>query len=312
MFFFCLINLNDWSKYIPWVEYAQNSMTLSTIVSNHHWVTNHHCSHGTLISQVYKQLTSRYVVNRSEQVWENAHQRLKKATATRKWFADRVWLSTQDLRGMGGCKKINAQYIGPFKISKQINPVSFHLELPYYFRINPTFHVSLLKPVTLGPLDEPPAPLNIEGEPAYIIKDILRSRRRAGHLEYLVDWEGYGPEEQSWVQAKDIFYPLLIQDFHNRRSNQPELALGDIHVRLLYLPEGALWEGVLLGTQHLPKEPLELIQAVTMLFQMPPLPKRTQFPFSTTLQINWLLIMFRCVSYCAHKHIMPQFSLSQC
>lgn len=61
-----------------------------------------------------------------------------------------VRLSIRDLRGILGCLKFNAKYIGPFKIIKiikQIMPMTYRLKLPPHSRIAFSFHVSQLKAV---------------------------------------------------------------------------------------------------------------------------------------------------------------------
>lgn len=95
-----------------------------------------------------------------------------------------------------------------------INPVTYRLQLPASYRILPTFHISLLKPAYAEPIPPPPPPLEIDGNPAYLVKEILASRLRGKQLQYLVDWEGYGPEEHFWVPTNDILDPSLLSDFH--------------------------------------------------------------------------------------------------
>ncbi|KAL0151775.1 hypothetical protein M9458_052926, partial [Cirrhinus mrigala] len=96
---------------------------------------------------------------RSEETWNWTHVHLQRAVRRTRIQADRrrrpnppyelgqwVWLSTRDLHLHLPCKKLSPRYVGPFKIIRQVTPVSFRLELPAEYRISPTFHVSLLKP----------------------------------------------------------------------------------------------------------------------------------------------------------------------
>lgn len=239
---YCSQHQNDWSRYLMWAEYAQNSIQKSST-----GLTPFQCILGfqpplfpwsgepSNVPAVDDWLL------RSEETWNLAHTRLQRAIRRQKNQADRhrrpnpeyipgqwVWLSTRDLRLRLPCKKLSPRYVGPFQIDKQITPVSFRLILPNHYRISPTFHVSLLKPAA-GPTEEgeeesadkSPLPTLVDGEEVYPVRELLDSRRRGRVLQYLVDWEGYGPEEHSWVNADDILDPNLIESFHRNHPDKP-------------------------------------------------------------------------------------------
>ncbi|CAJ0968812.1 unnamed protein product [Ranitomeya imitator] len=202
------------------------------------------------------------VVDRLQQIWTHVVDNLTLSQERAQRFANRrrcvgprlrvgdlVWLSSHHVPMKVSSPKFKPRFIGPYKISEIINPVSFRLALPASFAIHNVFHRSLLRRyvVPVVPSVDPPAPVLVEGELEYEVEKILDSRFSRRRLQYLVKWKGYGQEDNSWVVASDVHATDLVRAFHLARPDQPGGSVEAYQCELI-LSCWKLWEADLPST----------------------------------------------------------------
>ena len=119
---------------------------------------------------------------------------------------DRVLLNTKNLSlkvPPNGTRKLLPRYAGPFEVMERIGAVAYRIRLPDSMaRVHNVFHVSLLKLYRFdGNLQPPPLQIELEGEVLDVFERILDHRPKGParrNTEYLVKWEGYGHEHNTW------------------------------------------------------------------------------------------------------------------
>uniref|UniRef100_A0AAQ4QDA1 Integrase catalytic domain-containing protein n=1 Tax=Gasterosteus aculeatus aculeatus TaxID=481459 RepID=A0AAQ4QDA1_GASAC len=237
----CLVaqDPSTWSKNLVWAEYAHNSLPTSATS-----FPPFQCVFGYL-PPVFADNepevsvpSALAMIRRCRRIWAAARQvlirqgdRVKKAADRKRRPApayqqgQKVWLSAKNLNLKVPSRKLAPRFVGPFPITKTIGPVAVRLRLPRSLRAHPTFHVSQVKPAKESPMvpaaAPPPQPEVIDGGPVYKVKQLLAVRTRGRGRQYLVDWEGYGPEERQWIPSRFIVDPNLIKDFHRDHPEQP-------------------------------------------------------------------------------------------
>jgi hypothetical protein len=135
---------------------------------------------------------------------------------------DWVMLSTRNLKLTGiTVPKLAPRWIGPFRITALVGrepAQAVQLELPPHSRVHNVFHVSLTTPFK-GEMKSTPTggqvpvdvtdPVWVEGDVEYLVERILGHRtrnrgRNATRREFLVKWDGYGPEMNTWEPEANL------------------------------------------------------------------------------------------------------------
>jgi hypothetical protein len=174
-------------------------------------------------------------------LWELAKANLEKVHKRYKDFADKshrelkfqegdeVWLNIGNFRLPEGLShKFLGPYAGPFKVLENKFSDTYKLKLSKKFRVHPTFHVSLLKPVARNASrlnrehNSRPPPDLVHNEPKFEVEAMLKSRQLRGReREYLVKWKGYHLIEAFWVNEFDMEHAQeAIKEFHTRPAKK--------------------------------------------------------------------------------------------
>uniref|UniRef100_A0A4W5NN11 Integrase catalytic domain-containing protein n=1 Tax=Hucho hucho TaxID=62062 RepID=A0A4W5NN11_9TELE len=231
---YCQDRPGEWAAFVPWAEMAQNSLCHSS--TN---LSPFQCELGyqpVLAPWHQSQIEAPAVddwFRRAEETWDAAHVHLQRAVVRQKASADRhrseapvfapgdrVWLSTRNLPLRLPCRKLGPRFVGPFKVLRRLNEVSYRLQLPPDYRINPSFHVSLLRPVVAGPLQESevrevPPPRRIPFAPYWT--------RGVGQGAFSTSWSGRGTvrRRDAGFPVEDVLDPSMLREFHHLRPDRP-------------------------------------------------------------------------------------------
>lgn len=123
---------------------------------------------------------------------------------------DKVYLEGLNLTMNRPMTKLSDRRYGPFSIEKKVGAASYKLKLPpRWKRVHPVFNETLLTPYRPPTYptqkarepDPPPDPADPDEE--WDVEKILEAAidGPTGKLMYLVQWQGFGPEENTWEDA---------------------------------------------------------------------------------------------------------------
>jgi hypothetical protein len=137
-----------------------------------------------------------------------------------------VMLSTENLAMGDRTRKLAARYVGPFKVTRMVTPVTVELALPPSMsRMHNRFHVSLLK---LFKADNTfpgrtqvsrPAPILMDGTEMWKVERVLSHRiAKNGSTEYLIKWHGYPDSDNSWEPSSGVNAPDAINEYLAQRG----------------------------------------------------------------------------------------------
>ena len=243
---YCNYQQDNWSSLLPLAEFAYNNAPNETTGTSPFFANKGY--HPDITIHPERDMASararEFAVDLGD-LHENLKAHIRSAQQHYKRGADnrripppdfkigqKVYVKAEFFRTTRPSKKLAEKNFGPYEIIAQPSSLSYTLRLPHAFRaVHPVYHVVMLEPAPTSNIrnrtDDPPLPVEIEGEVEYEIAEILDTkldRRRRCQLQYLVRWSGYEgtDEETSWLTADELSHAKeLVQDFHNAYPDKP-------------------------------------------------------------------------------------------
>jgi len=123
-------------------------------------------------------------------------------------------------------KNLNYVLRGKFEIEKLCGTNPYRLKLLHLSgKIYSVFQVNLLEPKSQNTISErrlqtlPPVDLK---QPEYVIKQIQTTKLKGGQVKYLVSWNKYVPEEDTWEPYKNLKDggEHILRQFHLDNSHK--------------------------------------------------------------------------------------------
>ena len=102
------------------------------------------------------------------------------------------------------------KYIGPFPVTRVVNPVAVQVELPLCLKIHDVFHVSLVYPYYPdGNIKPPPPPVLVDGDWQWEVEQILQHEDR--YVGRNKKWFNYiWSNIKAMMNLKTNGYPLVV------------------------------------------------------------------------------------------------------
>lgn len=233
---------DDWDLRLPCCEFAVNNAWNAATGNTPFFLNHGDHPRSPVSSDVYCNLPGaksfeervNEAIARARNCMAAAAERMKKNADEKRRelhfeVGDKVLLSTKNLKlALVGTPKMKAKFVGPFEILQRIGTVAYKLKLPESMsRLHPCFHVSLLKQYHDGGRVDlvPPPALTVDGELEYFIEKVVTHRDLPNNRsEYLVKWEGYGPEENSWLPKHEIENTVALENYLSQLADSEKPA----------------------------------------------------------------------------------------